>query len=355
MTFHRDPTQLHRKSAKSKRIDYLEPIVLCDTKRRRVEMFAIFPPGSNKVKVRIETFKKTNETALGIIPVEEKRSLWIDEKTIGNLLRGLQDCLGLSTASTEGKYLLVPLAEDNGDFNGSNPADIGAALSKLLHHKSLAEHIAKTEITDEVLVALKSAVRLKEMRTAIAQLRGYLNANVNDEQTYQVWCEKHTWAFGNAYVIRDDVREISPGDTLDLLLPSAISGFRDLIELKRPDKTVIRWDEKHRNFYFSSDVSQAIGQCHRYMDVLHEEAANGLRDHPEIFAYHPRATIVIGRSQGWKEKEFRGLHGLNCRLSGISVITYDQLLAQGERLLEMLEEGEKRECKDNVEIEEVPF
>jgi Domain of unknown function (DUF4263) len=343
MAFTRDPIQLHRKSAKSKRIDYLEPVILFENNRRRIEMFAVFPPGSNKMKIRIETFKKTKETQLEFIPVEEKSSIWLDDKAIESLLRGLQGYLGLSKASAGGKYLLVPLVDDEGDLSGTNPSDIGIALGKLLQHKSLAEHIAKTEITEDVLSALKSAVRLKEMRTAITQLREYLTTDVNDEQTYQEWCEKHTWAFGNAYVIRDDVREISPGDTLDLLLPSAISGFRDLIELKRPDKSVIRWDDRHRNFYFSSEVSQAIGQCHRYMDVLHEEAATGLRDHPEIFAYHPRATIVIGRSDGWEEKQFRGLHGLNCRLSGISVITYDQLLAQGVRLLEMLEESEQLE------------
>jgi hypothetical protein len=65
-------------------------------------------------------------------------------------------------------------------------------------------------------------------------------------------------------------------------------------------------------------------------------AAKGLRDHPEIVAYHPRATIVIGRSYGWPEPQLRALHGLNRRLNGVTVITYDQLLAQGERLIEML-------------------
>ena len=92
-------------------------------------------------------------------------------------------------------------------------------------------------------------------------------------------------------------------------------------------------DDKHRNFYFSSEVSRAIGQCHRYLDVLHEEASKGLRDHPEIVAYHPRATIVIGRSNQWPEDKLRSLHGLNQRLSGVSIMTYDHLLAQGERLI----------------------
>ncbi len=174
---------------------------------------------------------------------------------------------------------------------------------------------------------------MSEMRSAVNDLRTALNEGNNAEVTYQCWSEKHSWAFGNAYVVRDEVREISPGDQLDLLLPNVIAGYRDLIELKRPDMEVLRWDEKHKNYYLSAEVSKAIGQCHRYLDVLHEEAAKGLRDHPEIVAYHPRATIVIGRSIGWAENQLRALHGLNRSLSGLTIMTYDHLLAQGERLL----------------------
>ncbi|MCI0564535.1 MAG: DUF4263 domain-containing protein, partial [Nitrososphaera sp.] len=134
----------------------------------------------------------------------------------------------------------------------------------------------------------------------------------------------------------DAVRDISPGDRLDLLLPTVISGYRDIVELKRPDVPVLLFDTAHRNFYFSADVSKAIGQCHRYLDVLHEVASKGLRDHPEIVAYHPRAIIVIGRSAGWSEDKLRALHGLNRRLTGVTIMTYDHLLAQGERLVEIL-------------------
>lgn len=121
-----------------------------------------------------------------------------------------------------------------------------------------------------------------------------------------------------------------------MLLPTAIAGYRDIVELKWPDVEVLLWDTAHRNFYFAADVSKAIGQSHRYLDVLQEAAASGLLDHPEIVAYHPRAIIVIGRSQDWPAEKLRALHGLNSRLAGVCVMTYNQLLAQGERLVEIL-------------------
>lgn len=49
-----------------------------------------------------------------------------------------------------------------------------------------------------------------------------------------------------------------------------------------------------------------------------------------------KAIIVIGRSKEWDPAKKRALHGLNQRLHCISIMTYDHLLAQGERMLQML-------------------
>lgn len=38
----------------------------------------------------------------------------------------------------------------------------------------------------------------------------------------------------------------------------------------------------------------------------------------------------------WTDEQQRALHGLNRRMHGISVMTYDHLLAQGERLIDMM-------------------
>jgi hypothetical protein len=157
-------------------------------------------------------------------------------------------------------------------------------------------------------------------------------------------------------VIRDTERSISRRDKVDFLATSVISGFRDVIELKKPSFSVLNFDPSHESYYFSADVTKAIGQCHRYLDALSEEAANGLRDNREIIAYHPRATIIIGRSDDWDDERHKALHGLNSRLNGISVLTYDHLLLQGQRLIDMLQS--KNVDVDNSELEddgELPF
>jgi hypothetical protein len=51
---------------------------------------------------------------------------------------------------------------------------------------------------------------------------------------------------------------------------------------------------------------------------------------------------VIGRSAGWSRDKLRALHGLNRRLNGLAMMTYDQLLIQGERIIELVAEPPAR-------------
>jgi hypothetical protein len=248
----------------------------------------------------------------------------------------LRDHLAVAREGTDGEYVIIKVNEGTAHFDDVDPAAVATAITRVLGRPDIARHLADTELSDELVGAFKGAIRLQEMKSAVAILRQHLDAGDSDESVYQTWCKNHSWAFGNAYVMSDDVRDISAGDTLDLLMPSVISGYRDIVELKRPDVAVLNHDQSHRNYYFAAEVSKSIGQVHRYMDVLHEAAASGLQDHPEIVAYHPRAIIVIGRSNDWDVGRLKALHGLNRRLNGIMVMTYDQLLVQGQRLIEIL-------------------
>jgi hypothetical protein len=346
---------IQRRQGKSG-ISYASPVILHDSSRQRVELVPFFVPHSDhsELAVKLITYKKRpppNEWVL----VEEK-SLSLSETAARRLLQALKQHLRVSEQS-DGDYLVIPVNDGAVGASSLEPATISAAVSGILGRKEIAEYLASANLSDELVSTFRGAIRLNEMKTAVAELRQHLNTGETKEETYQKWCETHSWAFGNAYVVRDNVREISPGDKLDLLLPNVLSGYRDIVELKRPDMPVLPFDSSHRNYYFSSEVSKAIGQVHRYLDVLHEVAAQGLRDHPEIVAYHPRAIIVIGRSNGWGNDQLRGLHGLNRRLSGVTVMTYDQLLAQGERLLEIIS-AEQAELFDQPEPDpwgDLPF
>lgn len=341
---------VRRRPARSGRVDYGDPVILYDTSKRRVVVVPFFIPHSDHTELAVKLITYAKAPPPTDWAVIEEKSLSLGESASRRLLTALRTHLAVAESGEEGNFLVIRVSEGTAQLGTHDPAKVAAALTKVLSQDEILQHLDGTELSTELVSAFRGAIRLNEMRSAVAQLRQFLEEGESSESVYQDWCEKHTWAFGNAYVVRDDVREISTGDKLDLLLPNVIAGYRDIVELKRPDMSVLYYDEAHKNFYFSADVSKALGQCHRYLDVLHEVAANGLRDHPEVVAYHPRAVVVIGRSNGWNEPKLRALHGLNRRLSGVTIMTYDHLLAQGERLMELL----NPRPNDQVKFDEFP-
>jgi len=324
-----------RKTAQSGKLDYVPVVVLNENTRTKLHVVGWLIPHTNHTEfsIKLEGFKKTKASPWEEDPI---KTITLTETSTLKLFKYLQTHLPLAQQSEAGEFILIRAANGTVDLTGHDPQSLVGALTKVLSQAERVKHLASTELTHELTEALRGSIRLNEMRSAVAELRSTLGRGESAEQVYQSWCERHCWAFGNAYVVRDEVRAITTGDNIDLMLPSVIAGYRDIVELKRPDMDVLLYDRAHKNYYFSADVSKAIGQCHRYLDMLHDFADKGLVDHKEVVAYHPRATIVIGRSHDWTDEQQRALHGLNRRMHGITVITYDHLLAQGERLIEMM-------------------
>lgn len=295
-------TRINRKEASSGRVSYGGAVLLHETSRSRVTLF-IPHTDHTELSVKLVSYKKSPPPLDWVI--NKEKSLTLNGAASQKLLTALKSHLAVAEQDDDGSYLLLRVSEGTADIGRHDPQMVAKALAKVLSREDIVQHLDGSDLTDELVDSLRSAIRLREMQSAVADLREKLERGETDEQLYQVWCQTHSWAFGSAYVVNDEVRNITASDNLDLLLPTVIAGYRDLVELKRPDMDVLRYDKAHRNYYWSADVSRAIGQCHRYLDVLHDVAANGFRDHPEIVAYHPRAITVIGRSNGWESTQLR--------------------------------------------------
>lgn len=325
---------VQRRQASSGRVDYIAPIEIHDTTRSRIELLTWLIERSDGTEMALKLMRYDKKKGFGgLIPSAE---INFNPAAGRRLLKALKEHEAIATHGRDASYIVISVEEGTVQVGEIDPSVVASAIAGILSEDEIVRHLADLDLSREMVTAFRGAIRLKELRTALASLRQYLDEGVGDEQVYQQWCEEHSWAFGNTYVVNDKIRAISRSDKVDLLLPRLLGGFRDLIELKRPDMKVLAWDGSHQNYFFASDVSKAIGQCHRYLDVLEEEARDGMRDAREVVAYHPRATIVIGRSVDWGDDQHRALHGLNARLAGMSVMTYDHLLAQGQRTLDVL-------------------
>lgn len=343
-----ESSAIERKAASSGHVDYAAPIILSENSKTRVSAIPFFIPHSDhsELSLKIQTMKKA-EPPFSWVEVEEK-SVTLSAEATRKLAVELPKYLAIAGEDSAGDYVVVRMSDGYTDIANLNPEVAVSALISALEQEDIAAHLNGVELGEGLTRALRYSVRLSEMKTAMLELRNLLDGGISDEKCYQEWCEEHPWAFGNNFVVNDDIRNISTQDQVDILVPRLLAGFRDIIELKRPDMEVLYYDEAHRDYYFSSDVSKALGQCHRYLDVFTEAASKGLIGSEHIVAYHPEATIVMGRMTDWSEGKRKALHGLNARLSGIRIITYDHLLAQGESLIDYLSNIEDKE--DNAEI-----
>lgn len=330
-------------------VDHSKTVVLKDNSKTRVEAVLFYiahNTSPDELCCRINTYRKNQNTAYPTL-VEEK-SISLDHKSCEKLFKLIEGGLNLRNEKA-GDYLVVRLSDGTVDYSDLSPELVAKALIAALEDKTIIEHLRAVELTNEFVSAIKTSIHLSEMRSAISALRGLLDSGEKRESSYQEWCFNNSWAFGSAYIVRDDVRNISASDSVDMLLPRLMSGYRDIVELKSPKFEVLHFDDSHRDYYFSAEVSKVVGQCHRYLDVLSEEASGGLRDHSEIVSYCPRAIVVIGRSHTWDEEKLKALHGLNSRLNGIQIMTYDNLLAQCEQLLNVVS------YQDETDDDTIPF
>lgn len=343
-----------RKLASSGNVEYGNPVILHESSKSKIVLVPFYIPHSDHtgLKLKIVTYRKASPP-LDWVDVE-KNSVLLDEEATLLLLDELPRLKAVSAEDNVGEYITIRVEDGTASLEGLDPDAVTSAILNVLSKKEVASHLAGRKLDRELVKALQYSVRLSEMESAVAELREMLDGGISAEQSYQSWCEKHPWAFGNQFVIFDSVRSISPQDQVDLLVPRIAAGCRDIIELKRPDMEVISYDKTHRDYFFSREASMAIGQCHRYLDVFVEVASSGLLGNKSIVAYHPEATIVIGRSAGWNDEKIKALQGLNSRLSGIKIITYDYLLAQGESLVRYLSSTAQQDDDDDS-ADDVPF
>jgi hypothetical protein len=331
-----DIEPIERRKASSGLVDYSSPIVLYESSKSKIALIPYFIQHSDhsELKVKIQTLKKA-DPPFSWVECEEK-SLSLNGQATGRLLYELNRLQAVSDENELGSYIVLRIGSGEIDLHGRDPEEVAKALIGVLGEKTIADHLSGVELGPRLAQALRYSVRLEEMKSAMIELHSHLDAGDNEESIYQRWCENHPWSFGNQFVVTDEIRNISIQDQVDMLIPRINAGFRDIIELKRPNMEVLKFDSGHHDYYFSHDASMAIGQCHRYLDVFSEAASKGLMGHEDILAYHPTATIVIGRSKGWDDQQKRALHGLNSRLNDIRIITYDYLLAQGDSLVDYL-------------------
>lgn len=330
-----DEGVIERRTAASGRTGYSEPVPIRVREGTHFEIqcnYIQHNTSPDELSLKVKYWKKSRGNFKIGFPAE----FTLKQEEVLKLRDAINNGLAVARQGEEGRYLVLHIGDQDASADGAEAVAFARSISAAFSNRSVLDALDDNSEGRAILAAVQVAVRLKELRRAIEELRSALDSGRSDEDFYQTWCESHSWVFGNAYVMRDSVRQIAIGDSVDHLMKLTANGLRDVFELKRPDKDPLNWDSSHKSYYWSSEASKSIGQCHRYIDALHDGAQTGLRDNPDVVAYHPRSVIVQGRSHDWDTAKQRALHGLNARLHSVQMMTYDQLLLQAQQLLSVL-------------------
>lgn len=202
-------------------------------------------------------------------------------------------------------------------------------LHGAFHHKYMIEEIQNLEkliyleIEGNIVNALDNHIELIKYKAG------------QPEKIFQNWIENNLWVFGIEYIKHHDSRRIALFSEGDLLMESA-DGFLDLIELKRPIHTLLKFDESHKCHYPHNDLSAVLGQSLFYLQKLSEYKLNLEREYGTKVLM-PRVKIIIGNTNEFEEEHYHCLRMINSDLKSIQVISYTDLVKFGHLLISAYE------------------
>jgi len=200
------------------------------------------------------------------------------------------------------------------------------------------------------------ASRMVGYRKAYDRLVELVEDPSTSEPDLQKQLEENPWIFGSEYSQLLDRRTWTRDEELDFMLRRTVDDFLEIVEIKRAFKEpLLLHDKSHDAYYPSSQLSVALGQAMGYIEEI-ERNRDSIVSKDGYDTLKIRARLIIGRNGSMDVQ--RGLRNLNAHLHRIEVITFDQLLRIGERVLNVFE-NESRKAEPSYEpfVDEgkVPF
>lgn len=261
-----------------------------------------------------------------------------------------------------GDFYVVPEAEHNlvtkltellPKLSGNLKLDLFIEIFRSLNNANIdIREYVKTfrEASPEVIRNISVVVRYVEYQSAFEILKNLIDDPSTSESKLQNHLQKHPWIFGSEYCELLDRRAWTRDDNLDFMLRRTVDGYLEIIEIKTPfEEPLFRNDSSHASYYASSKLSQAIGQVFRYIEEV-ERKRDAIIASDKLDPLKIRARIIIGRDN--KEGHQMALRSLNSHLHHVEIVTFDQLIRVGQRILDIFQfeilSSPEEPCDDNV-------
>ena len=267
-----------------------------------------------------------------------------DEESLTNLFNML---LAARHVQKEGRYIVINISDfDHDDMESlldelladTDRLKLLPLAMKIAEHDEIAtqfdefvsDHPGHSRIIADGLTVARRSRELQAFRNLVEQ--------ECEEEVYQEFLQEHLWIFGSEYNKMFD-RYIVKRKQFDFPVQRTADGYLEIIEIKRPDHTLFttKKDKHGRNVIDGETptVVKAIYQVDDYLARVDKEMSQ-IQDEEDIPAEKVRGKIVIGNSAG-DESQVKALRRLNARMHRMEVMSFDQLIANAQRMLDMMQ------------------
>ncbi|MFA6427842.1 MAG: Shedu anti-phage system protein SduA domain-containing protein [Candidatus Magasanikbacteria bacterium] len=195
---------------------------------------------------------------------------------------------------------------------------------------------------------LKATTEIKSLKELAEHLEQGIQTN-HTESWWQNFIRKNILIIQQGYIKSIEKLNIGIGNTKfpDFSLVTH-DNYLDILEIKRPNTNLMKFDESRSNYYWDIELSKAIIQVENYLSNLstHRDAVRTyLKDNHEIDlqVLRPRGIILSGDCSKFKnQKERDDFRLLSHSLKNIVVISYDELLNRLRNYIRVLEKFSER-------------
>lgn len=204
------------------------------------------------------------------------------------------------------------------------------------------------ELGDSSFAALTNALNIGRLERTIQ----YLEANMDNgcEEDWQNLFTSHQWilsqVFASPYTIFQSKAYVggkgltnTGGNLCDFVYQNKLTLNLALVEIKTPCTHLL--GSAYRNTYsLSADMSGAINQILHYRDQFIKNYNSIRHDTSDDFElFFPKCILIIGKVQNLSRDQIQALDNYRNILTGITIVTYDELLERVKGMLSMFNTG----------------
>jgi hypothetical protein len=200
-------------------------------------------------------------------------------------------------------------------------------------------------------IAIK-AVEIDSLKRLAAEFKTELN-NQHPESWWQNYIQARILLMQQGYIRPVEKMNVAIGNTKypDFALVTH-DNYLDILEIKKPDTTILKEDKSRGNYYWDTEISRAIIQVENYLEHIANQAAevrSFVKDNYalELKVVRPRGFILAGNSAEFStQKQRDDFRLLSHGLKNVTVITYDELLVRLENHIRVLDKYSSKKGDD---------